>query len=63
MQTAIINPISKKAKNRFANLMNQNEICIIEQQLDDRVFLTSMNGKYHFWVMLNQDKDWMIKEE
>jgi hypothetical protein len=34
---------------------------MIEQRLDDKVFLTSSNGKYHFWVMIHNDSDWMIK--
>ena len=60
MKTASVTPISKKAKNRFANLMNKNEICIIEQHTNNKVFLTSLNGKNHFWVALDNDPDWMI---
>ena len=55
---AFVIPKSKKAKNRFSNLMESNAECIIEQHLTDKVFLTSMNGKNHFWVSLNHDKDW-----
>jgi len=61
MQTAFITPISRKAKNRFANLMNSDEQCIIEQHVGNRLFLTSLNGKNHFWVTLDNDPDWMIK--
>ena len=60
METAIVTPISRKAKNRFANLMCNNAQCIIEQHTHDKVFLTSENGKYHFWVMLDKDPDWMV---
>jgi len=56
--TAFVTPKSKKAKNRFSNLMDSNSECIIEQRKDTEVFLTSMNGKNHFWVSLNHDKDW-----
>ena len=38
--------------------MESNPECIIEQRKDTEVFLTSMNGKNHFWVSLNHDKDW-----
>jgi len=55
---AFVMPKSKKAKNRFSNLMDSNPECIIEQMLDTEVFLTSMNGRNHFWVSLNHDKDW-----
>jgi hypothetical protein len=61
MQLAFVKPISKKAKNRFANLMDGNDQCIIEQHLDRKVFLTSLNGKNHFWVTLDNDSHWMIQ--
>jgi len=59
--TAFVSPKSKKAKNRFANLMQSNPECIIEQNKGDRVFLTSINGKNHFWVNLNSDENWEIE--
>jgi hypothetical protein len=61
METAFVTPKSKKAKNRFANLMNSDEIVVIEQNKGDKVFVTSANGKNHFWVSLSQDKDWDIE--
>lgn len=60
MQTASVIPISNKAKNRFANLMNRIEICIIEQHTGNKVFLTSLNGRNHFWVTIDNDPDWMV---
>lgn len=61
MNTAFVTPISRKAKNRFANLMGSDAQCIIEQHLGDRVFLTSANGRNHFWVTLDKDADWMVE--
>jgi predicted nucleic acid-binding Zn finger protein len=61
MQTAFVTPISRKAKNRFANLMNHNNECIIEQHHGNKVFLTSMNNRNHFWVHLDNDSDWVIE--
>lgn len=61
MATAFVTPKSKKAKNRFANLMKSNPECIIEQQQTNKVFLTSSNGKNHFWVNLNNDRDWEVE--
>jgi len=58
---AWVSPKSKKAKNRFHNLMNENPECIIEQMKHDRVFLTSSNRKNHFWVSLTGDKDWLVE--
>lgn len=61
MSTAFVTPLSKKAKNRFANLMDSEPECVIEQDKGDRVFLTSINGKNHFWVSLINDKDWQVE--
>jgi len=61
MDTAFVIPKSKKAKNRFANMMENNDECIVEQHKEDKVFLASMNRKYFFWVNLNNDKDWQVE--
>lgn len=61
MNTAFVTPKSKKAHNRFANLMNRESECIIEQNKGDRVFLRSLNGKNFFWVNINSDSDWSIE--
>ena len=61
MNTATVKPISKKAKNRFANLMGSDAQCIIEQRIGNRVFVASMNRKYFFWATLDNDADWMIQ--
>lgn len=61
MTTAFVTPLSKKAKNRFANLMESNPECMIEQHQTSKVFLTSANGKNHFWVQLTGDKDWQVE--
>jgi predicted nucleic acid-binding Zn finger protein len=58
---AIVTPKSKKAQNRFCNLMNKLQECFVEKQLGDKVFLTSANGKNHFWVNLIDDNDWEIE--
>lgn len=60
MQTAFVVPKSKKAKNRFSNLMEYNDECIIEKNKGNKLFLTSMNGKYRFCVSLNNDSDWDV---
>ena len=61
MNTAFVTPISRKAKNRFSNIMQGEHTCIIEQHLGDRVFLTSANGRNHFWVTLDTDAHWMVQ--
>lgn len=59
--TAFVTPISRKAKNRFANIMQGEHMCIIEQHTGARVFLTSANGRNHFWAHLDNDADWMVE--
>ena len=61
MKTASVTPISNKAKNRFANFMDRNEICIIEQHKGHKVFLTSLNRRNHFWATVDNDPDWMVQ--
>jgi len=61
METAFVTPKSKKAKNRFHNIMDSCDEVIIEQNKDNKVFVTSSNGKNHFWVKLVQDPDWDIE--
>jgi hypothetical protein len=57
---AFVVPKSNKAKNRFANLMNNNPECVVEQIKGNRVFLRSINGKNFFWVSINNDTDWSV---
>ena len=60
METVTVIAKSKKAKNRLANMMNRDPICIVEQHKDNRIFLRSANGAYFFWVNLTNDLNWSI---
>ena len=59
--TAFVTPKSKKAKNRFANKMDNNPECVIEQNKGDRVFLCSHNEENHFWVNIQNDPNWGVE--
>ena len=59
--TVFVTPKSKKARNRFANLMDSNPECIVEQHVNNRLFLRSVNDKNFFWVNINQDSDWEVE--
>ena len=50
MRKVTVRAISSKAKNRLANLMENNPVCIVEQDTGGELFLASENGKYFFWV-------------
>lgn len=61
MNTITVKPITRKARNRFSNLMDENPICIIEQMRDGMMFLTSQNMRNHFWVRVDNDPHWMLQ--
>lgn len=59
-------PLSSKAKNRFANIMDQFHMCTVEQEkvIDgvDHFFLVSMNRMYCFWVPKKGNEHWKIEK-
>jgi len=55
-----VEPKSRKAKNRFANMMNELHSCRVEQETDDKLFLASITGKYFFWILKQNDEHWTI---
>jgi hypothetical protein len=61
MKLATVTPISRKAKNRFANVMSSDAHVVIEQHTGNRVFVASMNRKYFFWATLDTDAHWMVQ--
>jgi len=61
MNTAFVIPKSNKARNRFANLMQSESECIVEQIKGNRVFLRSSNNRNFFWVNVHNDSDWEIE--
>ena len=50
MKKVKLKPKSSKAKNRFANIMESNPVCIVEQDTGGELFLASENRKYFMWV-------------
>ena len=55
-----VRPRTSKAKNRFANQMNNLHSCRVEKREDGKVFLASINGRYFFWINEHEDKNWSI---
>tara|TARA_B100000902_G_C27265673_1_gene893377 strand:+ start:582 stop:764 length:183 start_codon:yes stop_codon:yes gene_type:complete len=58
--TIEVSPRSIKAKNRFANLMASDSVCVVEQVNGNKIFLRSANNRYHFWVDVSSNEDWFI---
>ena len=61
LNLAFVTPKSNRAKNRFANLMEGNPDCVIEQIKENSVFLRSANGKNFFWVNIQNDPNWGVE--
>lgn len=59
MRQVTVKPLSSKAKNRLANLMQGNTTCIVEQEHNGNLFLACISGRYFFWVEPN-DPHWSI---
>jgi len=55
-----VKPISSKAKNRFANLMDLLHSCRVEKEDQEKMFLASISGRYHFWMSKENDSNWSI---
>lgn len=55
-----VEPVSRKAKNRFANEMDKLHSCVIEKEDGQFMFLSSISGRYFFWMHKSDDKDWRI---
>ena len=53
-RTVTVKPKSSKAKNRLANTMEGNPVCVVEQDSGGELFLASANRKYFFWVAVRE---------
>lgn len=59
-QMVNVEPISNKAKNRFANIMDKLHGCHVEQETDTKWFLASINKQYFFWIDKVNDPHWNV---
>lgn len=57
-----VTPLSSKAKNRFVNIMDGFHACEVEQELNDKIFLVSLNKQYCFWIQKNGNEHWKIEK-
>lgn len=55
-----VSPINSKSKNRFCNCMDELHSCRVEQETSDKMFLSSISGRYHFWMNKESDPNWKI---
>ena len=55
-----IQPKSKKAINRFKNIMDSLHAMEVEQETANQFFVVSINRRYCFWMLRENDPHWEI---
>ena len=55
-----VQPKSKKAVNRFKNIMDSLHAMEVEQENDTQLFVVSINRRYCFWMSKENDPHWTI---
>jgi hypothetical protein len=55
-----VSPKSKKAVNRFKNIMDSLHAMEVEQENDTQLFVVSINRRYCFWLNKENDPHWSI---
>ena len=55
-----VSPKSSKAKNRFVNQMDSLHAMEVEQENDTQLFVVSINRRYCFWMLRENDPHWTI---
>lgn len=55
-----VQPKSKKAVNRFKNIMESFHAMEVEQETDTQFFVVSLNRRYCFWLNKENDPHWNI---
>lgn len=55
-----IDPISKLAKERFEDYMDGLHSCYIDDEVNEVLYLTSVNKKYKFTMHKKEDINWKL---
>lgn len=55
-----LTPISSKAKNRLANILNNNPLVIVEQVKGTRLFCVNADRSWCSWIDSINDPHWKI---
>jgi hypothetical protein len=55
-----VQPKCSKAKNRFVNQMDSLHAMEVEQENDTQLFVVSINRRYCFWMLRENDPHWTI---
>jgi hypothetical protein len=55
-----VEPISVIAKNRFVEDMQSLHSCVIQQEQEDMIYLSSINKCYFFWLPREGNEHWRV---
>ena len=55
-----VQPKSSKSKNRFVNQMGSLHAMEVEQEMDDKLFVASINRQYFMWIPKCGNEHWEI---
>jgi hypothetical protein len=55
-----IDPISKLAQERFDEYMDGLHSCYIDDEVNETLYLTSVNRKYKFTMNKKNDNNWKL---
>lgn len=55
-----VDPISEIAQERFEFHMDSLHSCYIDDEIDENLYLTSVNKKYKFVMNKKNDKNWKL---
>jgi hypothetical protein len=55
-----VDPISEIAQERFEFYMDSLHSCYIDDEINENLYLTSVNKKYKFVMNKKNDKNWKL---
>lgn len=55
-----VNPRSSQAQDRFENLMDKFHSCRIKEEVNNKVLVDSISGRYSFWIDKEYDTNWEV---
>tara|TARA_B100001964_G_C14149184_1_gene561191 strand:+ start:260 stop:466 length:207 start_codon:yes stop_codon:yes gene_type:complete len=55
-----VQPKSLQAQDRFENLMDKFHSCKVKEELNNKVLVDSISGRYSFWIDKEYDTNWEV---
>ena len=55
-----VKPKTSEASEYFEHEMRSLHSCKVREKRDGKLFLSSISGKYNFWVSESEDRHWKL---